>query len=176
MRGTSVSANGAFALGVLAILITGCSGPEQPPRAARSVQVHFDSMGVHGVAPLDLGILVYADGPASVKFGARPLHQLVDTVRLRSTPSFMLDVSNGAVNVEFVDGQLGGGGGVLLLSGYIVGADSVRVRGVGRHLLVEKGGNGIRVIDRGNPRLMREDSRVRANSVDGQGLRKAGPM
>jgi hypothetical protein len=111
-------------------------------------------MIVHGVAPHELGILVYADGAASVEFGARPPRALVDTVRLRSTPNFTLDVSEGAVHVDFVDGQLGGGGGVMYMSGHIIGADSTRFRGVGRHLLVEQGGTGIRVIDRGNPQLM----------------------
>jgi hypothetical protein len=139
----------------LVILSTGCTTAENSPPPARAVQVHLDSMGVHGVAPLQLGILVYADGPASVKFGARPLHKLLDTVRLRSTPAFTLDVSKSAVHVEFVDGQLGGGGGVLFLSGYVIGADSIRYRGVGRHLLVEQGGTGIRVLDRGNPNLMK---------------------
>jgi hypothetical protein len=120
----------------------------------RSVQVRIDSMDVHGVNPSVRSILIYADSPSSVQFGIEPPHLLVDTVRLRSTPSFTLDVSKGAVHVEFVDGQLEDGG-VLRLAGYVTGQDSIRLRAVGRHLLVEQGGTGIRVTDRGNPRLMR---------------------
>lgn len=136
------------------VLANACtnSGTASPPK--RSVQIRIDSMTVHGVAPLDLGILIYGDSRASVQFGTQPPHLLVDTVRLRSTPSFTLDVSAGSVHVEFVDGQLDGGG-VMLLSGHVAGTDSIRFRAVGRHLLAEQGGTGIRVIDRGNPKLMR---------------------
>lgn len=138
------------------VVVAGCDGAQSSSPPPPSVRIRIDTMIVQGVAPHELGILVYADGPASVEFGSRPRHALVDTVRLRSTPSFTLDVSEGAVHVDFVDGQLGGGGGVMYMSGYIIGADSTRFRGVGRHLLVEQGGTGIRVMDRGNPQLMRD--------------------
>ena len=137
-----------------AVVVAGCDGAQSSSPPPTPVRVRIDTMIVHGVAPHELGIFVYADGAASVEFGARPPHVLVDTLRLRSTPSFTLDVSEGAVHVDFVHGQLGGGGGVIYMSGYIIGADSIRFRGVGRHLLVEQGGTGIRVIDRGNPQLM----------------------
>lgn len=117
-----------------------------------SVHVRIDSMGVAGVNIPALSILIYAEGNASVTFGTQAPHVLVDTIRLRSVPSYTLDVSNGAVHVEFVGGQLEGGG-VISLSGYVIGADTVRMRAVGRHLVVEKGGSGIRVLDRGNLKL-----------------------
>jgi hypothetical protein len=136
------------------VLLAGCTSSDTSSMPIHSVQVRIDSMDAHGINPDFLGILIYADGPASVKFGTQPPHLLIDTVRLRSTPSFTVDVSKGAVHVEFVDGQLEGGG-VLRLAGYVSGQDSIRFRAVGRHLLVEQGGTGIRVIDRGNPLLMR---------------------
>ncbi|QJR37471.1 hypothetical protein HKW67_19115 [Gemmatimonas groenlandica] len=142
------------AVGAWMVLFAGCTSPDAASTPTQSVQVRIDSMDVHGVNPSALSILIYADGPASVKFGTEPPHLLVDTVRLRSAPSFTLDVSKGAVHVEFVDGQLDGGG-VLMLAGHVIGQDSIRLRAVGRHLLAEQGGTGIRVIDRGNPRLMK---------------------
>ena len=142
------------AVGAFAAVSAGCTNADRSSTPTQSVQVRIDSMDVHGVNPSSLAILLYADGPASVRFGAEPPHVLADTVRLRSAPSFTLDVSKGAVHVEFVDGQLDGGG-VLMLAGYVIGQDSIRLRAVGRHLLAERGGTGIRVIDRGNPRLMK---------------------
>ena len=154
MRCTSVLARTIVAVGAWTVPLASYTSSDPSQTPTQSMQMRIDSMNVHGVNPSALSILIYADGPASVKFGAEPPHLLVDTVRLRSTPSFTLDVSKGAVHVEFVDGQLDGGG-VLMLAGYVIGQDSIRLRAVGRHLLAEQGGTGIRVIDRGNPRLMR---------------------
>lgn len=94
-----------------ALFSAACTTPDSTTPTSERVQVRIDSMGVAGVAPLDLGIYVNADRPAWVAPGNLPPHALVDTVRLRSTPSFTPDVTDGAVHVEFVDGQLGGGGG-----------------------------------------------------------------
>ena len=152
--GNSVCMRVIATVGALTVPFAGCTKHDSASTPTRLVQVRIDSMDVHGVNPSSLGILLYADGPASVRFGTEPPHLLVDTVRLRSAPSFTLDVSKGAVHIEFVDGQLDSGG-VLKLAGYVVGQDSIRLRAVGRHLIVDQGGTDIRVIDRGNPRLMR---------------------
>lgn len=53
------------AMGAVTILAAGCTAAVESPSPERTVQVRLDSMGVHGVAPLQLGILMYADGPAS---------------------------------------------------------------------------------------------------------------
>lgn len=136
------------------VTASACSQPPAVASATERVQVRIDSMGVAGFSIPGLSLLMYADGAATVDFGSGPLRSLADTIRFSSAPSSALDVSAGTVHVEMVGGELPGGG-VISLSGFVVGVDSVRMRAVGRHLAVEKGGTGIRVVDRGNEKLMR---------------------
>lgn len=145
-------ARSALLASVVALATASCSQSRAAESPDKPVRVRIDSMGVAGINIPDLSILMYAEGDAFVTFGTQSPQRLVDTVRLRSVPSHTLDVSNGAVHVELVGGQLPGGG-VVALSGHMIGADAVRMRAVGRHLVVERGGKGIRVVERGNPKL-----------------------
>ena len=119
---------------------------------AERVLFRVDSTRVVGITN-GLQILMYADGSATVDFGSGGPRSLADTVRLGSMPGFTLDITDGAVHVEVVAGQLSGGG-VIALSGFVIKTNAQRESAVGRHLLVERGGRGIRTIDRGNPRLL----------------------
>lgn len=115
-----------------------------------AVILRVDSVGMRGVELNAEGlvgrVLIYADGPARLGLGDAPLAALADTVRLRSLPSFQVDLSGSDVHVELVGGQLAGGG-VLTLGGSITGGAAQRVAATGRHLVLLKGGAGIRVVD-----------------------------
>jgi hypothetical protein len=117
--------------------------------------VRIDSTTVAGITN-GLTILMYAEGDATVQFGAGDARRLTDTLRLITAPDFTVDVSRGAVHLEMVAGQVTGGG-VIGLRGARLDDSTGRERtvsGAGRHLVIERGGHTIRVVDRGNPRLL----------------------
>ena len=137
-------------------LLVAATRPVRPAMDGR-VLVHTDSLGVSGVM-LDNGlkgrILVYGNGRARVSFGADAPRVLLDTVRLRSVPSFTADVTDSDLHLELVGGQLPGGGVVHILAS-VVGTPETHFRGTGRHVVILKGGAGVQVRDRGNPRFSR---------------------
>ena len=141
----------AFVLGVVAVLGAATS---LAPRAL----VRFDSVGIRGVQLNASGlvgrVLIYASGPARVGFGGEEPRVLTDTVRLRSLPSFTVDVTDSDVHIELVGGQLPGGG-VLTVAGAVTGGPATRVSATGRHLVLLHGGVGIRVLDGGNAKRAR---------------------
>ena len=141
----------AFVLGVAAIL---GAATRLAPRAL----VHVDSVGIRGVQLNESGlvgrVLIYARGPARVGFGGEEPRVLTDTVRLRSLPSFTVDVTDSDVHIELVGGQLPGGG-VLTVGGAVTGGPATHVSATGRHLVLLHGGVGIRVLDGGDAKPAR---------------------
>lgn len=138
---------------IAAALLLGASSPRRStlPDSSHAVTlVHIDSLVVTGVSLDATGlvgrVLIYADGPARAGIGSTPLKALADTIRLRSLPGFTVDVSQSAVHVELVGGQLPRGGS-LAIAGSVTGGSATRVAGVGRHLLILQGGAGIQVLD-----------------------------
>ncbi len=140
-------------LTITAALLIGAAAPRRGSHdsSPRDVAlVRFDSLALSGVALNANGligrVLIFADGPARVGFGTAPLAVLADTIRLRSLPSFTVDVSQSDVHVQLVGGQLPRGG-LLAIAGTVTGGPATRIAGAGRHLLILKGGTGIRVLD-----------------------------
>ena len=65
-----------------------------------------------------------------------------DTIRLKTFPAFTADVTNGDVHVELR------GEGEIELAGTVSGGPAVNVSATGHHLVLLKGGTGIRTVGR----------------------------
>jgi hypothetical protein len=112
-----------------------------PQRAARAV-VHLTSVGVQGARTagdsLATPILVYATGAARVGIGGRELVALTDTLRLYRLPAITADVTDGEVHLELT------GAGSMSVGGDVSGGPATHVTATGRHIVLLKGGIGIR--------------------------------
>jgi hypothetical protein len=79
-----------------------------------------------------------AVGPARVGLGASDPTELSDTLRLQSLPTMTLDVTDGDIHLELV------GSGKLRVGGAVTGAPANHLSAIGRHIVVLKGGIGVR--------------------------------
>lgn len=141
-----------LAAGALVVLsAAACRMSARPtPVAAGPVLIRIDSVGLHAVPVTRDGmrgqVWIYADGPARVGVGTAPPTALTDTLRLRTLPAFTVDVAQSDVHV-----RLGGEGttaaSALTIGGSVTGGPATHVGGTGRHLLLLKGGTGIRVVE-----------------------------
>lgn len=106
-------------------------------RGADRAIVHLTSVGLQDVAGEPM-ILVYAAGHARVGLGASEPTELTDTLRLRTLPAMTLDVTDGDVHLK-LDGS-----GTLRVGGPVTGGSAIRLSANGRHIVVLKGGIGVR--------------------------------
>ncbi|WP_439643158.1 hypothetical protein [Gemmatimonas sp.] len=147
---TTLAAMTAGAAGA-AVLIAAVPAParELPlaPTAAQGgdITVTVTRVGTRNVAVDKSGqplgeILMYGDGPVKVGFGLADPQLVGDTIRLKDFPAFTADVTNGDVHVEFR------GEGEIELAGTVSGGPAVNVSATGHHLVLSKGGTGIRTV------------------------------
>jgi beta-lactamase regulating signal transducer with metallopeptidase domain len=86
-------------------------------------------------------IVIYGNGTVRLGIGTAVLTDLSDTVRLDHLPAFSADVTNGEVHVE-----IRRVGGTLELAGDATGAAMKSFSVKGRHVVLEKGGAGVRAV------------------------------
>lgn len=125
------------------------TSPAARMAVARAVLIRIDSVGVRGIPGAPEGmrgrVLIYADGPARLGVGTAEPTALTDTMRLRTLPAFTVDVAQSDVHVEWA-GDDAAAGGSLTIGGSVTGGAATHVGATGRHLLLLKGGTGIRVL------------------------------
>ena len=120
-----------------------------PTRSARAVQpseviVRIDSVGTRGFRE-GATVRIYADGAARIAVGTRALTALTDTLQLRGLPAFSVDVAHSDVHVELVRGDAADQAS-FYIGGSVTGGRATRLAASGRHLLLLKGGMGVRVL------------------------------
>lgn len=108
------------------------------------VFVRVDSVGTRGFTDATR-IRIYAEGPARFGLGISTPTPLVDTLQLSGLPAFTVDVSQSDVHVELLDNTAAQGAS-FYLGGSVTNGPARRVAASGRHLLVLKGGHGVRVL------------------------------
>jgi beta-lactamase regulating signal transducer with metallopeptidase domain len=116
------------------------------PRQARAQQaaaqeraiVRLTSVGSFDWDPERTSILVFTTGGAEVGIGADPPAPLSDTLRLHRVPAITADVTDGEVHVQV------SGPGRIKLGGTVTGGPALTLSATGRHIVLEKGGVGIR--------------------------------
>jgi hypothetical protein len=151
---TTIATMTAGAVGA-AFLIAAVPAParELPPaRIAADAQgadvtVRVNKVGIRNVAVDSKGqwageLLIYGDGPVKVGLGTAAPQMVGDTIRLKNFPAFTADVTNGDVHVELR------GEGEIELAGTVSGGPALNVSAAGRHLVLAKGGGGIRSVGR----------------------------
>jgi hypothetical protein len=110
---------------------------DNPAEHIERAVVHLTSVGLEDVAG-EPTILVYAVGHARVGLGASEPTELTDTLRLHSLPTMALDVTDGEVHLK-LDGS-----GKLRVGGPVTGGPATHLAANGRHIVVLKGGIGVR--------------------------------
>jgi hypothetical protein len=151
---TTIAATTAGALGA-AVLIAAVPAPARdlPPSPTTplvqgaDVTVRVTKVGTANVAVDSKGqfageLLIYGDGPVKVGLGTAAPQVVSDTIRLKTFPAFTADVTNGDVHVELR------GEGEIELAGTVSGGPAVNVSATGHHLVLLKGGTGIRTVGR----------------------------
>ena len=151
---TTIAATTAGALGA-AVLIAAvpAPAPELPPAPTSTVSqgaeviVRATTVGTKNVAVDGRGqfageLLIYGDGPVKIGIVNEALQIASDTIRLMTFPAFTADVTNGDVHVELR------GEGEIELAGTVSGGPAVNVSATGHHLVLLKGGTGIRTVGR----------------------------
>lgn len=117
------------------------------PGQGANATVYVTKVGTKNVALDSRGqlageILIYGAGPVQVGLGTAAPQVVGDTIRLKTFPAFIADVTNGDVHVELR------GEGELELVGTVTGGPAMRVSATGHHLVLLKGGIGIRTVRR----------------------------
>jgi bla regulator protein BlaR1 len=151
---TTIAATTAGAVGA-AILIAAVPAParELPPASravtaqGADVTVRVTKVGMTNVAVDSKGqfageLLIYGNGTVKVGLGTAAPQVVADTIRLKTFPAFTADVTNGDVHVELR------GEGEIELAGTVSGGPAVNVSATGHHLVLSKGGTGIRTVGR----------------------------
>jgi hypothetical protein len=151
---TTIVAVTAGAVGA-AVLIAAVPAPSRtlPPvptsaiAQSADVTVKVTKAGTRNVAVDSRGqfageLLIYGAGPVKVGLGTAEPQLVGDTIRLKTFPAFTADVTNGDVHVELR------GEGELELAGTVSGGPAVNVSATGHHLVLSKGGTGIRTVGR----------------------------
>lgn len=146
--------NMSMRIGMVVLGMSGLVGaatrPAVPPVGSGvEAIITIDSVGSRGVMlgaiDNDARVLVYADGPARVGVGVAPLADLQDTLRLDRMSALTVDVTESDVHVELVGEQLPATA-TIAIGGSVTGGPASRVSATGRHLLLLKGGQGIRLL------------------------------
>jgi hypothetical protein len=111
------------------------------------VTVYVTKVGTKNVAVDSRGqiageILIYGAGPVKVGLGTAEPQVVADTIRLKIFPAFIADVTDGDVHVELR------GEGALEIAATVTGGPAVNVSATGQHLVLLKGGTGIRMVRR----------------------------
>jgi beta-lactamase regulating signal transducer with metallopeptidase domain len=111
-----------------------------------AILVHVSKLGVRftqAPSPLSKGmeIVIYGEGPVKVGLGRDAPTALLDTIRLDHLPAFTADVTEGAVHVEVRNV-----GGTIELGGSATNAPMTSFSVTGRHVVLEKGGVGTRIV------------------------------
>ncbi len=116
--------------------------PSAPPPSAdvtvKVTRVGTKNVDIDGRGQMVGEILIYGSGTVKVGFGTSEPRVLSDTLRLKNFPAFTADVTQGDVHVELR------GNGEIELSATVTGGPAVEVSASGRHLVLLKGGSGIR--------------------------------
>jgi beta-lactamase regulating signal transducer with metallopeptidase domain len=99
--------------------------------------VHLTTVGIRGVQE-SMSLVVYAPGPARFGIGTDPPVPLADTVRLAWLPAMTADVTDSDVHIELRSP------GTISVGGEVTGGPARTVSATGRHLILLKGGRGIR--------------------------------
>jgi hypothetical protein len=142
-----------LAAGALAATVLVAAAPAPPPAGtphangapAAGTTVRITRLGSRGIAFDDRGhmvgeILIYGSGPVKVGIGTQSPQVVADTMRLKNLPAFIADVTNGDVHVELR------GAGEIEIGGDVTGGPAESVSARGRHLVLLKGGTGIRTL------------------------------
>lgn len=87
-------------------------------------------------------IVIYGSGPVRVGLGTAAPTVLRDTIRLDHLPAFTADVSNGDVHVEMRRAE-----GMLELGGEVTGGAMSTFTIRARHVVLAKGGMGVRMVN-----------------------------
>lgn len=109
-------------------------------------------------------IVIYGNGPVRVGLGTAAPTVLRDTIRLDHLPAFTADVSNGDVHVEMRRAE-----GTLELGGEVSGGAMSTFTVRARHVVLEKGGMGVRMVNNPlapAPRYDSADSSRRLSRAD----------
>jgi bla regulator protein BlaR1 len=151
---TTIAVMTAGAVGA-AVLIAAVPAPARklPPAPITAiaqgadVTVKVTKLGTRNVAVDSRGqfageLLIYGDGPVKIGIGTEGLRMVGDTIRLKTFPAFTADVTNSDVHVELR------GEGEIELAGTVTGGPAVNVSATGHHLVLSKGGTGIRTVGR----------------------------
>ena len=117
------------------------------PGQSANVTVYATKVGTKNVAVDSRGqiageILIYGAGPVKVGLGTAEPQVVADTIRLKSFPAFIADVTNGDVHVELR------GEGELEFAATVTGGSASRVSATGQHFVLLKGGTGIKTVRR----------------------------
>ena len=116
------------------------ASPAAPSRAV----VHLTSVGMEGTEmagdSLASPLLVYATGAARVGIAGQKLVALRDTLRLYRVPAITADVTDGDVHLEL------SGPGSLRVGGDVTGGPATHVTANAHHIVLLKGGIGIRPV------------------------------
>ena len=99
-------------------------------------QIEYDASGT-----MKGEILIYGSGPVKIGLGTTRPTVVADTIRLQQFSAFTADVTNGDVHVE-----LRAKTGTIELAATVTGGPALKVGASGRHLVLVKGGTGIRTV------------------------------
>ena len=145
MRQSLVPSSGRLPALLAALVSLATATAFAPPRTI----ITLNSVGLNNVTVTRDGIvgriLVYANGRAFVGTGTQPLRVLTDTLTLRSLTAITADVTDADVHIELVGESLPGFGSITV-GGSVTRGTTTKVSATGRHLLLLKGGEGIRVV------------------------------
>lgn len=119
--------------------------PSEPSTSAAGATVRITKLGSKGVEVDNRGqmigeILIYGSGPVKVGIGTNSPQVVADTIRLKNLPAFIADVTDGDVHIELR------GVGEIEIGGDVTGGPAVSISASGRHLVLMKGGTGIRTM------------------------------
>lgn len=116
------------------VLIGVISFPATPHQSARPIaRIHVDPTEAH-VAHL----LVYTSGNAAIAVGADSLRPRRDTVHVTTPANITVDLTDGDLHIVGTDDQ------DVRLRATLHDAPAARLEAVGRHLVMERGGTGVR--------------------------------
>ncbi len=112
-----------------------------PPAILRvhKLGLSVPEISVSGARPME--IVIYGSGTVRLGIGTAALTDLRDTVRLAHLPAFSADVTNGELHVEIRRVA-----GTLELGGDATGAAMQSFSVKGRHIVLERGGTGVRAV------------------------------
>lgn len=136
--GTAVTASVALALPTLgqspdSIAVIRTSKTPQDERAL----VHLTEVGLIDV-PEHFEIVIFSTGQFRVGIGIDAPMERADTVRMDHLPAMTADVTDGDVHIQLI------GPGRISVGGKVTGGAALRLSATGKHIILMKGGVGIR--------------------------------